>query len=230
MAAFDRVTGALDPTFNPTILGEVYAVTPGPTSNTVYVAGILRNVNGVALSKVALLDATTGAPVSGFKPPAINGTVQDLKYRAGNLYLAGDFTLVGTTARGGLASLNPTTGALTSALTVNLTEHHNTDATRVQKPVGGKSLAITQNGSRLVVIGNFRKADGLDRDQAVQIDLTGTSSAVNAWQTNGFKPLCYNWSNDWTVRQVALASDDSYFVIGSGAAAALPGGRCVTPR
>ena len=107
VAAFDRVTGALDATFNPTILGEVYAVTPGPTSNTVYVAGILRNVNGVALSKVALLDATTGAPVSGFKPPTINGTVQDLKYRAGNLYLAGDFTLVGTTARGGLASLQP---------------------------------------------------------------------------------------------------------------------------
>ena len=216
VAAFDRVTGALDATFKPTILGEVYAVTPGPTANTVYVAGILRSVNGVALSKVALLDATTGAPVSGFKPPTINGTVQDLKYRAGNLYLAGDFTLVGTTARGGLASLHPTTGALTSALTVKLTEHHNTDATQVQKPVGGKSLAITRNGARLVVIGNFRKANGLDRDQAVQINLTGTSSAVDPWQTNGFKPLCYNWSNDWTVRVVSLAPDDSYFVIGSG--------------
>ena len=67
-----------------------------------------------------------------------------------------------------------------------------------------------------MVIGNFRKANGLDRDQAVQIDLTGTSSAVNAWQTNGFKPLCYNWSNDWTVRAVSLSPDDSYFVIGSG--------------
>ena len=119
-------------------------------------------------------------------------------------------------ARGGLASLNPTTGALTNALTVNLTEHHNTDATQVQKPVGGKSLAITQDGTRLVVIGNFRKANGLDRDQAVQINLTGTSSSIDPWQTNGFKPLCYNWSNDWTVRQVALAPDDSYFVIGSG--------------
>ena len=230
VAAFDRVTGALDPTFNPTILGEVYAVTPGPTSNTVYVAGILRNVNGVPLSKVALLDATTGAPVSGFKPPAINAVVQDLKYRAGNLYLAGDFTQVGTTPRGGLASLNPTTGALTNALTVNLTEHHNTDPTRMQKPVGAKSLAITKDGSRMVVIGNFRKANGLDRDQAVQINLTGTSSSIDTWQTNGFKPLCYNWANDWTVRQVALAPDDSYFVIGSGGGGVPYWGRCVTPR
>ena len=58
------------------------------------------------------------APGHGFKPPAIDALVNDLKYRAGNLYLAGDFTTVGTTARGGLASLNPTTGALTNALAV----------------------------------------------------------------------------------------------------------------
>ena len=216
VAAFDRVTGALDPTFNPTIAGQVYAVTPGPTANTIYVAGILRNVNGVALNKVALLDATTGAPVPGFKPPVIDAVVNDLKYRAGNLYLAGDFTQVGTTQRLGLASLNPTTGALTDALTVDLTEHHNTDATQVQKPVGGKSLDITQDGSRMVVIGNFRKANGLDRDQAVQIDLTGTSSSIDPWQTNGFKPLCYNFANDWTVRVVTLSPDGSYFVVGSG--------------
>ena len=216
LAAFNRTTGALDATFNPTIVGQVYTVTPGPTSNTIYVAGILRSVNGVALNKVALLDATTGAPVSGFKPPAINATVQDIKYRAGNLYLAGDFTTVGTTARGGLASLNPTTGALTNVLAVNLTEHHNTDPTQVQKAIGAKSLDITQDGSRLVVIGNFRKANGLDRDQAVQIDITGTTSSINAWQTNGFKPLCYNFANDFTVRTVSLSPDGSYFVIGSG--------------
>ena len=216
VAAFNRTTGALDATFNPTILGQVYTVTPGPTPNTVYVAGILRSVNGVALSKVALLNATTGAPISGFKPPAINAAIQDIKFRAGNLYVAGDFTQVGTTPRGGLASLNPTTGALTNALTVNLAEHHNTDPTQVQKAIGAKSLDVTKDGSRLVVIGNFRKANGLDRDQVVQVNLTGTSSSIDPWQTNGFKSLCYNFANDHTVRVVALAPDDSYFVIGAG--------------
>ncbi|MGG5258057.1 PKD domain-containing protein [Phycicoccus avicenniae] len=216
LAAFDRVTGALDATFNPTILGQVYAVTPGPSANTIYAAGIIRNVNGTPLNKVALLDATTGAPIAGFKPPAIDQAVQDLKFRAGNLYLAGDFTTVGGAQRLGLASLNPTTGALTDALRVDLTEHHNTDPTQVQKAVGGKSLDITKDGSRLVVIGNFRKANGLDRDQAVQINLTGTSSSIDPWQTNGFKPLCYNFANDWTVRTVSLSPDGSYFVIGSG--------------
>ena len=70
----------------------------------------------------------------------------------------------------------------------------------MQKAGRRKALDITKDGSRLVVIGNFRKANGLDRDQAVQIDLTGTSSSIDAWQTNGFKPLCYNFANDWTVR------------------------------
>ncbi|QKE85805.1 PKD domain-containing protein [Arthrobacter sp. NEB 688] len=216
IAAFDRTTGALDPTFNPTILGQVYAVTPGPTANTIYVAGILRNVNGVALNKVALLDATTGAPVAGFKPPTIDQAVQDIKYRAGNLYLAGDFTAIGGQQRLGLASLNPTTGALTDALRVDVTEHHNTDPTQVQKAVGAKSIDITKDGSRLVAIGNFRKANGLDRDQVVQVNLTGTSSSIDAWQTNGYKGLCYNFANDWTVRTVSLSPDGSYFVIGSG--------------
>ena len=46
VAAFDRVTGALDATFNPAIVGQVYAVTPGPTSNTLYVAGSCATSTG----------------------------------------------------------------------------------------------------------------------------------------------------------------------------------------
>ena len=183
------MTGALDPTFKPTVLGNVYAVTPGPTPNTLYIAGAFRSVNGVSLSKVALLDATTGAPIPGFKPPTFNDAIQDLKLRGGNLYVGGNFTTVGAAARGGLASLNPTTGALTTALTVSLTEHHNTNSSLAQKPIGPAALDITKDGSRMVVVGNFRKANGLDRDQIVQIDLTGTSSSVRPdWQTNQFKP------------------------------------------
>ena len=216
IAAFNRVTGALDPTFKPTVLGNVYAVTPGPTPNTLYIAGAFRSVNGVSLSKVALLDATTGAPIPGFKPPTFNDAIQDLKLRGGNLYVGGNFTTVGAAARGGLASLNPTTGALTTALTVSLTEHHNTNSSLAQKPIGPAALDITKDGSRMVVVGNFRKANGLDRDQIVQIDLTGTSSSVRPdWQTNQFKPLCFNWSVDSYVRSVSIAPDDSYFVVGA---------------
>ena len=191
-------------------------VAAGPTANTVYVAGSVRSVAGSRRNKIALLNATTGALVTWFKPPAFDGLVNDVKYRNGTLYVAGFFTTVGGQHRGGVATLDATTGALTNQVTVDLTEHHNTDPSGMQKRVGAADLDVTKDGSRLVVIGNFRKADGLDRDQAVQIDINGATSSINAWQTNDFKALCYNWANDSTVRSVALSPDGSFFVIGSG--------------
>jgi PKD repeat protein len=216
IAAFNRTTGALDPTFNPTVVGNVYAVTPGPTASTLYIAGTLRSVNGVSLSRVALVDATTGAVVPGFKPPSFNDGINDLKLRGTNLYVGGTFTTAGGQPRLGLASLNATTGALTSALTVGLTEHHNTNSSLAQKAVGAVSLDITKDGTRMVVVGNFRKANGLDRDQVVQIDLTGASSSVRAdWHTSRYTPLCFNWSVDHYVRAVSFSPDGSYFVVGA---------------
>lgn len=216
VAAFNNQTGALDQSFNPNILGQLNTVAAGPTPDTVYVAGSVRSVDGQNRSKIALLDATTGALIPSFKPPVINSLVNDVKVRNGTLYVTGYFTTVGGQPRGGVASLDATTGALTNQVVVNLTEHHNTDSSQMQKAVGGAALDVTKDGSRLIVIGNFRKANGLDRDQVVQIDIAGATSSINAWQTNDFKALCYNWANDSTVRSIALAPDDSYFVVGAG--------------
>lgn len=216
IAAFNRHTGALDTGFAPTVTGQVYTVAAGPTASTVYIGGLLRSVNGKSLSRIALLDAATGAPVKGFKPPAFNGAIQDIKFRAGRLYVGGQFTTAGGLPRGGLASLDPMTGALNDFLTVNLTEHHNTDPSRSQDPIGAAKFDITKDGSLMVLVGNFRKADGLDRDQIVQISLTGAKAAVRPdWQTNRYKPLCFNWATDTYVRGVSLAPDDSYFVVGA---------------
>ena len=127
---------------------------------------------------MALLDATTGALVIIFKPPTINGIVKDQMYRAGNLYITGDFTHDRHQRRGWASpTWNGTAGTLTNEVTVDLTERHDTDATQVQKAMGATSLDITKNSGRMVIIGNFRKANGLDRDQVVQINITGTSSS-----------------------------------------------------
>ena len=216
VAAFDRTTGALDATFNPTILGQVYAVTPGLSSNTVYVAGILRSVNGVALNKVALLDATTGAPVSGFKPPTINATIQDLKYRAGNLYIAGDFTQVGTIAAVGLASLQPDDRRPDQRAhgQPHRAPQHRPDpgAEGRRREVAGHHQGRQPTGGRRQLPQGQRsrsRPGGPDQPHRHLV-------LDRPWQTNGFKPLCYNFANDWTVRSVSLSPDDSYFVVGAG--------------
>ena len=66
VAAFDASTGALR-AFNPVLNGDVTDVLAGPTAGTVYVAGSFTTVNGVATSHLALLNATTGAPVAGLQ-------------------------------------------------------------------------------------------------------------------------------------------------------------------
>lgn len=214
LAAFDSTTGAVDSGFNPTVTGSVLRVLPGPVSDTVYVVGNFSVINGTASKKIALLSTVTGALVPTFTPPAFNGEIDDVKLSNGRLFLGGAFTKVGTVARGGLATLNPTTGAFDPFLGVTLTEHHNNTGTGAQAAVAATNIDVSPDGTKMAVIGNFRKADGLDRVQAVLIDLTGPTAVVQtSWNTTGYAPLCSNSAFDTYVRGVAFAPDSSYFVI-----------------
>ena len=65
----------------------------------------------------------------------------------------------------------------------------------------------------MVVIGDFKYADGLLRDQVALIDLTGATATVAPWATTGYSPLCYSWAFDGYVRGVTFSPDGSYFVV-----------------
>ena len=68
--------------------------------------------------------------------------------------------------------------------------------------------------TQMVVIGNFKTADGLLRDQVAQIDLTGSKAVVRTdWATNRYSPYCFNWAFDSYVRGVSYSPDGSYFVV-----------------
>lgn len=212
LAAFNATTGALTTGFNPVVTGRVVAVIPGPTPGTVYAAGTISKIGATRVSKIALLDLTTGALVPGFKAPTINGSVQDLDLRGGRLFVGGAFTTVGGSPRGGLATLNATTGALDSLLQVNLTERHNSGS--AVAAIGVAKMDVTEDGTQMVVVGNFKKADGLDRDQIVQIDLTGAQAVVRPdWQTDRYKPACFSNAFDSYMRGVDYSPDGSYFVV-----------------
>ena len=215
LAAFDATTGAVDTGFIPAVTGSVLRVVPGPVADTVYVIGSFTAINGVTLTKVALLSTLTGAVVSSFQTPSINGEVDDVKLAAGRLYIGGAFTKIGTTPRGGLATLNPTTGALDPFLSVVLTVRHNDGVIGAAKaPIAATNLDVSPDGTKLAVIGNFRKADDLDRVQAVLIDLTGSTAVVQSnWNTTLYAPLCSNAAYDSYVRGVSFSPDSTYFVI-----------------
>ncbi|GHJ48338.1 hypothetical protein Cs7R123_56800 [Catellatospora sp. TT07R-123] len=212
--AFDKATGTVDTAFAPTVDSEVAAVIAGPTAGTVFIAGKFNTVNGTTRRKVALLNVSNGTVVTSFAGPAFNGAVKDIALAGSRLLVGGIFTTAGNTSpRGGLASVNATTGALDSYLTTTLTENHNYDGVSgASAGVGASKLALAPNGQQLVVIGNFKKADGVLHDQIVKLDL-GTSAVIADWNTSRYTPRCAWWAFDSYMRDLAFAPDSSYFVV-----------------
>lgn len=213
VVAFSAQTGQLVPGFAPELNGTVTEVVAGPTADTVYVAGFFTRWNGSPASHIALVDIDTGELVPGFRAGATNGVVNTLWLRGDELLAGGLFTTAGNLPRGGFASFDAQTGAVTSLLTASATERHNTGP-GARGGIGVRDLEVSPDGSTLVAIGNFRFVDGLDRDQIVQIRLGDTSSSVRQdWHTSRYKDLCFNWAFDSYMRAVSFAPDGSFFVV-----------------
>lgn len=227
MMSFNATTGAINTAFNPAVNGTVQQMLPGPTSTTVYITGSFSTVNGVT-GKVFLLDVNTGAIVSTFKAPGINGAVLDIAKVGNRLFIGGNFTVVGGVAHGGLAGLNAATGALDPFVNLTVTEHHNYNGTGAQGVVGVRRMDVSPNGQYLVVIGNFKKVAGIARDQVAMIDISGGSAVVRAdWMTHRYEARCSGGSFDYYVRDVDFAPDGSYFVV-SATGGPWPGTLCDT--
>ena len=178
--AFDATTGLVSQTFNPTVDGQVQQLLPGPTPDTVYVAGDFTKINNKGPNHIQLLNVTTGLAVTSFKAPSTNGSIQTMDLLPGNrLFIGGFFTKIAGVTHGQLATLNATTGALDPFLDITVSGHHNNSGSGAQAPVGPRESGVAPAGDRMVVIGNFRTAGGLARDQIVMVDLTGANAAVS---------------------------------------------------
>lgn len=218
--AFNATSGAIDGGFRPKVNGKVDSVIPGPKPDEVYIGGTFSTVNGVT-TRVALLNIHSGAIVPGWHMPQLNGVVDKLLLSHGRLYVAGTFDKVGHNVRRGLASLDPSSGKLTSYLRLPFTGHHNYGTKcNPHKDICAKgtprvrSLDVDPAGSRMVVVGNFIHAAGLPRDQVAMIDL-GKSGAVvsKRWSTLAYSAKCDVKSFDSYIRDVQFAPGGNYFVI-----------------
>lgn len=225
--AFDATSGAVSTTFAPSFNGEVDTLLTGPIAGTVYVGGLFTTMNGVSVPNLVLLNVSNGTRVAAFAPGSITKGVMSVRLLGSRLIVGGNFTAIGGTARGGLASLDATTGALTTFLTTSVTGHHNfghvTAAELAAFPfpapvakgnTGVARLAINPQGTRMVVIGNFDTVGGLARDQAAVFNLSSTSATLDAnWKTNRFSDACFWFTFDSWMRDVDFSPDGSYFAI-----------------
>ena len=210
--AFDRATGAIDRSFAPAVNGLVNAVEAGP-GGTVYLGGTFTTVNGATARNLAQVSLATGQAVPAFKPSGVNGSVWDLVLSGGRLFVGGVFTAVQGAPHGGLATVDPTTGAVDEYMGVDVDTNHNWPNGNTRAAVGVRDLAISPDGTRLVAIGNFKRADGVVRDQAVSVLLQPTGAVVDPnWRTTRYEAAC-SPSYDFYVREVDFAPDGSYFVV-----------------
>jgi hypothetical protein len=112
LASYNLGTGLIDTTFRPTFGGGgVTAVEASPDGTKLYVAGSFNTINGVTKRKIASINPTTGAPVTGF---TANAGAQATALAATNttVYVGGNFKTVNSSARIGLVAVNGTTGAV----------------------------------------------------------------------------------------------------------------------
>ncbi|MDQ3628777.1 MAG: PKD domain-containing protein [Actinomycetota bacterium] len=212
--AFDATTAAVSQTFVPRVDGPVETLLPGPVPGTVYVAGGFTTVDGATASHVVLLDVATGDRVEEFRPAVTNGSIQTLALHENRLYVGGYFTKAGGVDHGGFAALDATTGDLDPFVDLQVSEHHNDTGSGAQGAVGVRELQVTPEGSRMVAMGNFKRVDGLDRDQLVVVDLFGSQAAVALdWQTDRYKPYCFKHAFDSYMRGLDMSPDGSWFVV-----------------
>jgi PKD repeat protein len=220
VVAFDRTTGAINTSFAPGLDKQVETLLPGPAENTVYIGGAFNNIGvngnspGIKAKGLVLFNVVTGERVESFKLPPINGTVQRVRAAGGRVYAGGTFTTVGPEAHGGLVALNPLTGAVDPFVQTKVTERHNQDHPDSNvAAVGIFNFDINPAGTKLVAVGNFRKVDGISRDQLVMIDLTTSQATVKAdWQVRSFEAYC-GTADDTYVRDVDFSPGGEFIAI-----------------
>jgi PKD repeat protein/WD40 repeat protein len=211
---YDRITGLVDTTFSPQLDSSVNAIVPSADGTALYVGGTFKKARTTNVRNVIKIDTTTGALITAFKNPSPNGGVLDLALVGNRLFVAGTFTTIGGQPHGGIAALNATTGAVDEYMGIDVATNHNWPSGLAKAPVGVTKLAASPDGSKLVAIGNFKTADGLDRDQVMMIQLDETAAAVHPdWRTLRYTPACSKDSFDSYVRDVDFSPDGSYFVI-----------------
>ncbi len=138
------------------------------------------------------------------------------------LFVAGTFTVAKSVTHDGLASFNPTSGAIDPYLSINLTGNHNCGRVNgaACARVGATDMAVSPDGTRMIVDGNFINAadpvnpTGYARDQIVNVVLGPTQATVDPnWNTSAYTPACFANAYDSYVRSIGWSPDGSYFVV-----------------
>ncbi len=138
-----RADGTLDPTWNPSTDGVVYALAPSSDGSKIFFGGSFTTVGGQARGRLAAVTPDTGLLVGGWTTTAKNNSVRALATdSADRLYVGGNFGVIGGRSIPRLAALSQSTGAVSTSF-----------APAPDNTV--RALALSEDGSKLYAGGSF---------------------------------------------------------------------------
>jgi hypothetical protein len=199
--SFNASTGAIT-SFAPNVGGTVWALEPSSDGTGLYVGGSFSSVNGVSARSVFKWDLVNNRVDPTFKPTVTGGRVVDLQLISGRLFVSGSFAKR-------LVALNPTTGADTGYLNLNVAGVTGTPGDGWAGEV--YRFSVNPARTRMVIIGNFSSVSGQQRRQIAMINL-GTTATLSSWYSSRWNLTCAS-SLPWYTRDVDWSPDGSYFVV-----------------
>jgi hypothetical protein len=218
--AFNATTGVIDTAFNPNVNGEITSMVVAPGNTAVIIAGTFSSVGGSAATRIAKLDAVTGARITAFTATAA-GPVNDMALWGSKVILGGQFNKINNVNRSKLASVDAVSGALDPNVNLSVAGLFNGGTTNIQK------LDVSPDNTKLVIVGNFTTVAGQSRVQIALISLSAGPATVANWQTNDFSGACASSFNTY-MRDVEFSPDGAYFVPVSTGAGYFPTTLCDT--
>jgi hypothetical protein len=163
-----RADGTVDPTWNPSPNGIVYAVATSTDSTRVFLGGAFTAVGSSGRTYLASVDVTTGATDPNWTKAA-NGTVKALAVSPDGtkVYAGGSFTRAGGGDAIRLAALNVSNGFPVPGFVAS------TNATV-------RALAVSPDSTMLYAVGGFNVVNGANRVGAAQFNAaTGALTSFN---------------------------------------------------
>jgi hypothetical protein len=167
-----RADGSLDPTWNPSTNGVVYAMAASSDGSKVFLGGGFTTVGGAAWSRLAAVTPDTGALITTWKGTANNNFVRALATDgADRLYVGGTFGRLSGKAVPRLGVISQSTGVA--------------DSSFVPQPNGAvRALSLSDDASSLFVGGGFSSIAGKSRPGAAEL-VAATGAATTFAPTDG---------------------------------------------